>query len=160
MRSSVKIAKQLGCKTACEIGVYQGGHALEMIRELGLKKIYLIDPYEVFDEPSSAMGKTDTFPDNEGIARDRLEKYKNQCVWIKSRSDVAIIPQVDFIYIDGSHEYENVKDDLEKYYPLAKKIIGGHDYYWKPGVKKAVDEFCESHKLKMHAQKPDWWIVK
>lgn len=160
MRSSVKVAKQLGCKTAAEIGVYQGEHAFQMIEELGLKKIYLIDPYEVFIEPSSAMGRTPDFPDNEGIARDRLEKYKDQCVWIKKRSDVATIPKVDFIYIDGSHEYENVKADLQRYYPLANKLIAGHDYYWKPGVKKAVDEFCKTNNLKLHTQKPDWWIVK
>jgi hypothetical protein len=47
----------------------------------------------------------------------------------------------DFIYIDGSHEYEDVKRDIELYLPKTKHIIGGHDYQkeW-PGVVQAVNE--------------------
>lgn len=45
----------------------------------------------------------------------------------------------DFVYIDASHEYEDVLADLQNYTPLAK-VIAGDDYDW-PGVKQAVDEF-------------------
>lgn len=48
---------------------------------------------------------------------------------------------LDFVYIDASHEYENVKEDLIHWYPKVKRggVIAGHDY--GAGVKKAVDEF-------------------
>lgn len=48
---------------------------------------------------------------------------------------------VDFMFIDGSHEYEHVAQDIT----LAKRVvrpgglIAGHDYGW-PGVRRAVDE--------------------
>jgi len=61
---------------------------------------------------------------------------------------------IDFIFIDASHEYEDVKADLDAWYMKLRKggIIAGHDYFDPsdpehghkfPGVKKAVDEFFQ-----------------
>jgi hypothetical protein len=54
---------------------------------------------------------------------------------------------LDFVFIDASHEYEDVKKDIQTWLPKVKKngILAGHDYYvgecdYFPGVKKAVDE--------------------
>jgi hypothetical protein len=49
--------------------------------------------------------------------------------------------KADLIYIDGSHEYEDVKDDIKNYLPLLNKegIMFGDDYGWA-GVHKAVNE--------------------
>ncbi len=50
---------------------------------------------------------------------------------------------IDFCFIDGSHEYEDVKKDILAYLPKVKKggILAGHDYdrIWQ-GVINAVDE--------------------
>lgn len=53
---------------------------------------------------------------------------------------------LDFVYIDASHDYESVKQDLNLWYPKLKAcgIIGGHDYEWG-GVKQAVDEFANKN---------------
>lgn len=47
----------------------------------------------------------------------------------------------ELVYIDGAHDYENVKQDLLLWKDYAMKVICGDDYddNW-PGVKKAVDE--------------------
>jgi hypothetical protein len=50
---------------------------------------------------------------------------------------------LDFVFIDASHEYESVKDDIEAWYPKIKfgGYIGGHDYVrGEYGVYRAVDE--------------------
>lgn len=49
---------------------------------------------------------------------------------------------LDFVFIDASHDYQSVKDDIEAWYPKVKKggVLAGHDYPDWPGVKKAVDE--------------------
>lgn len=54
---------------------------------------------------------------------------------------------LEFVFLDASHEYEDILADLEAWYPKVKPggIFAGHDYhasraYW-PGVAIAVDEW-------------------
>lgn len=54
---------------------------------------------------------------------------------------------LDFVFIDASHEYEDVKKDIAAWIKKVKPggVIAGHDYYIKdydyfPGVKQAVNE--------------------
>ena len=50
---------------------------------------------------------------------------------------------LDFVFIDGSHEYEDVYEDILHWKPKVKSggILAGHDYTeWFPGVTRAVDE--------------------
>lgn len=59
-----------------------------------------------------------------------------------------------FVFIDSSHEYDDVKNELEKWYPKIKAggVLAGHDYHHQglwAGVGKAVDEFCEKNNIKL-----------
>ena len=69
---------------------------------------------------------------------------------------------IDFIYIDGCHQYEFVKNDLINYFPKIKQdgIISGHDYClgWI-GVKTAVDEFFKKPPLKTYSD-GSWVYIK
>jgi hypothetical protein len=56
---------------------------------------------------------------------------------------------VNFIYIDGNHNYEAVREDivnsltvLERSQSTLPKVLAGHDYKFpkSPGVEKAVKE--------------------
>lgn len=49
---------------------------------------------------------------------------------------------IDFLYIDGSHLYANVKKDIELYFNKVKNdgIIAGHDWQ-SDDVRRAVEEF-------------------
>jgi len=47
--------------------------------------------------------------------------------------------KVDFVFIDGAHDYESVKNDIKAWLPKARLIIAGHDFQWA-GVQKAVTE--------------------
>jgi hypothetical protein len=69
----------------------------------------------------------------------------------------------DFVYIDGNHSYEAIKNDIRLYYPLIKSngLIGGHDYTpYTETVMRAVNEFAEEAKLELHTVFPDWFIAK
>ena len=57
---------------------------------------------------------------------------------------------LDFVFIDAAHDYENVKADIEAWYPKVKigGYIGGHDYPEFEGVKRAVDEFLKQNFIK------------
>jgi len=55
---------------------------------------------------------------------------------------------IDMIFIDGSHDYDSVSEDIKSWEPKIRKggIISGHDYDYKTGkwgwnVKKAVDDY-------------------
>ena len=63
---------------------------------------------------------------------------------------------LDFVFIDASHQYEDVLRDIKAWYPKVKTngIIAGHDYNsnqkdgWT-GVNKAVHEFFENKKIEV-----------
>lgn len=54
---------------------------------------------------------------------------------------------LDFVFVDASHEYEHVKQDIASWLPkiAAGGLLAGHDYddNW-PGVKAAVQESFEN----------------
>ena len=67
----------------------------------------------------------------------------------------------DWAYIDASHFYDDVKRDLEAFFPKLRKggYCAGDDYdrrdIWDHGVTRAVDEFrpdpsIETIRLKNH----------
>lgn len=70
---------------------------------------------------------------------------------------------VDFIYIDASHDYESVKQDLNVWFPKLKEngFIGGHDYTWE-GVKQAVDEFAikNNMQVKRYGAYGSWKLIQ
>jgi hypothetical protein len=73
-------------------------------------------------------------------------------------SDRFVNNSIDFLYIDGSHLYENVKNDIKLYLPKIKNggIIAGHDWQCDD-VRKAVMEFFDmSHINLIH----NTWLIK
>jgi hypothetical protein len=57
--------------------------------------------------------------------------------------------RVDWVYIDGLHDYESVKADLYGARQILKPggVIYGDDYGKKGGVAEAVDEACPDRRL-------------
>lgn len=55
---------------------------------------------------------------------------------------------IDFIFIDGAHDYKNVKTDIESWFPKLKLggIIAGHDYDYD-GVSSAVNGFFKDKEI-------------
>ena len=92
--------------------------------------------------------------------RDRLIPMRTTTTdGIKEISDLQLLPQ--FIYLDASHEYKDVKNDLNAiglYYPTVR--LGGDDYggKWK-GVKKAVDEHAAKMGMIVCSSEHAWTMV-
>ena len=65
---------------------------------------------------------------------------------------------LDFVFIDASHEYEDVKQDILSWYPKIKKggYIAGHDYTTFDGVQKAVNEIIIHKGLNWVLEKSYW----
>ena len=58
------------------------------------------------------------------------------------------LPKADLIYIDASHETDDVIQDIENYYPLLKTngILCGDDWNWRKDrpVQKAVKYYAKN----------------
>ena len=168
IRAVVKNLRNRSNLIGAEIGVGGSVHALQMLKHLDIKRLYLIDPYI-----SYGPGMHGVFANNDvalkikKIAQEVLEPFydKVEIVWIFEYSDKAAIKiqdeELDFVYIDGNHRYEYIKKDIELYYPKVKKggLISGHDYKKnEPGVIKAVHESFASKKITTDGW--EWWVVK
>ena len=129
-----------------EIGVWKGGSTAYMGVEIynsGKKIEYdAIDTFEGSKEHGVVNGLYEEALNNLKPIIDL--KIVNV---IKSHSLEAVDKyedeSLDFCFVDGSHEYEDVKKDILAYLPKVKKggILAGHDYdkIWD-GVIRAVDE--------------------
>ena len=65
---------------------------------------------------------------------------------------------LDFVFIDASHDYDNVLNDMSLWYSKVKDggVFAGHDYTdnW-PEVKRAVDEFFKDKEFQ---KKQGCWV--
>jgi len=107
------------------------------------------------------------------ITVDYSERFKNEIAQNKvkiiradNREAAKNIPDnLDMVYIDANHAYEEIKKDLEAWYPKVRAggIFSGDDYFYYDTVVKAVDEFFNNHPeltLNISESKTQWWCVK
>jgi len=108
------------------------------------KKIYF--KYILKEDPYSLEG-----------VNNLLSKFKNNIHLIKGNSNVLLkkmdMSKIDYVFLDGGHAYETVKSDLEFCVPVINSngtvLCDDYDLSYAPGVKKAIDEFINSHKFKI-----------
>ena len=153
--------------TGVEIGVFSGEHAQSILKNLNIKKLYLVDPYLSYthgvEKGYSSKQMNKAF--REAITR--LKPYQNKVEWIQKTSKDAVteVPEnIDFVYIDGNHTYEFVREDIHLYFPKIKNggVLGGHDFDmpWI-GLAKAVIEFAAEEGLEVYGRRPsDWFVIK
>ena len=127
-----------------EIGVLGASGTVAMLNRMPKLKLYAIDPWKHFDKAEyEAENPQEYHDENYEIAKHRVAEYWNRVTLIKMTSDEAVklIPEVDFVWIDGDHRYEQVVRDINNYKVKIKKggIIGGHDY-WKEHIVQAIKE--------------------
>lgn len=67
---------------------------------------------------------------------------------------------LDFVFIDGDHSYNAVKDDIKNWLPKLKRsgLIAGHDYTdeYKYGVVPAVNDSFD--KKIINVSKSSWYV--
>ena len=109
--------------TGIEIGSYRGESTEIFLKSNAFKKLYCIDPWlPGYDIKDAASSKEIVLAEKEF---DERFKNNNIVVKIKQQSSDAFNlfknESIDFIYIDGNHQYEFVKNDLINYFNKIKQ---------------------------------------
>ena len=165
-------------KTFLEIGVFHGVTArnicelLYTIHKDDFKYIGL-DLFEESDENKSEVIPNSVFtnplknfyfkyikkqnPYSKEAVEDLLIKFKNNINLIKGNSNLILkkidMSKIDYVFLDGGHAYETVKNDLESCIEVVKSngTILCDDYNLgaqAPEVKVAIDEFVKRYNFK------------
>jgi len=184
-------------RVGVEIGVWQGWYTEYLIKDTNMH-IFGIDPFCETDSYSSPekwdidKNKDDFDPFNLGndgfvypearymVTINRMNKVcgkNNRLTIIRDYSyNVKYFfdgGDLDFVYIDGEHTYDAVRQDMDDWWSKIKigGILAGHDYHdTQPGTVQAVDEFVKKFNLefkltgtneeKGDAGVPSWVITK
>jgi hypothetical protein len=157
-----ELFKELGFKVGVEIGVFEGNFT-EVLGKSGLK-VYGVDPWLVYEDYGH--------PDYASVAEKRYQKslrrlapYPNVTI-LREMSQDALKrfenESIDFVYIDGNHQFKYIAEDLYDWWKKVKKggIICGHDYaYFKSRspcggcqVREVVDAYAKSFNI-------DFWVI-
>lgn len=147
--------RELGYTKGAEIGVLKGKFSERLLIQNDKLHLLCIDPWVPY-----------------GAGADHImeECYEESCKRLagmnstiirKKSTDAAKFVQndsLDFVYIDGGHDFDNVIMDLLTWIPKVRRggIISGHDYSFGHGygVVQAVDAYTRCHNILM------WYLTK
>ena len=85
-----------------------------------------------------------------------LKKFKENIHLIKGNSNHLLkkmdMSQIDYVFLDGGHAYETVKNDLQYSKPVLDNngtiLCDDYNLGQAPGVKQAIDEFVAENNFK------------
>jgi len=129
-----------------EIGCYAGESTSIFASAKHIKMVHAVDPWKNGYDKNDGASHKRPMEAVETIFDERMNslcqgKYKKY----KMTGDEAVSlfedESLDMVYLDGNHQYEAVKNDIQKWLPKIKKTgcITGHD--WARGsVQMAVTE--------------------
>jgi hypothetical protein len=128
-----------------EIGVWRASGTMALLDKMPNLKLYSIDPWLHQKGRGYEMeGEQDGQDLSFRVAFKRLKKYGARSVLLRMGSDDAISKineLLDFVWIDGDHNEDQVRRDIINWRPKIKKraIFCGHDWHLKH-IRKAVLE--------------------
>jgi len=165
-----------------EVGVFDGVLSERILALTSPSKLHLVDPWytkadgTLFDGPAqhfdSANEASAALETQYQRVRSLLEKEiaSGQVVLHRMLSHEAAPifgdAHFDWAYLDASHYYEDVKVDLEAWFPKVKSggFITGDDYdrqgFWDHGVTRAVDEFVKTHAVEVVAMRNHQFVLR
>jgi hypothetical protein len=155
--------KEMGYATGAEIGVDKGDFSEKFCRA-GLTH-YAIDPWQSYPDYEETQGqkRLDILYD---YTKRKLSPYPNGKIIRKTSMEAAedfADESLDYVYIDGNHQFRYVADDLAEWSKKVRKggVISGHDYiYTNPRTQAGichviyvVNAFTSAYKIR------NWYLL-
>lgn len=184
MKTRIELAQyfnELGFKKGVEVGACTGRYSKILLENIPGLQLLSIDSYREFDGQETKRTQ-DSHYGNMRKAFESLSVYPLAALVCATSLEAAswvADGTLDFVFIDASHRYADVKADINAWSPKVRKggIVSGHDYYLGRrlthpiGVIQAVDEYVAEHGYKLQTteydpnafrddRQEDWWFVK
>lgn len=165
-----RLINQYNFRIGCEIGVSFGTHCKRILQTTGVEKLYGIDPYLNYGDPTNTKMPDLYFDIFFYKVQAKLSEFGNRFELIRdysvSAAQLFADSSLDFIFLDANHTFQSVTDDLNAWYSKVRSggLISGDDYATcHPGVPMAVDIFCQKMGLELHLDEKQprfWWVIK
>lgn len=165
-----------------EVGVFDGLLSERILALTSPRKLHLVDPWytkpdgTLFDGPAqkfdSAKQATDSLEGQyQSVVRLLANEIQSGQVQIHRMLSHEAAPlfadaHFDWAYVDASHYYDDVKLDLQVWFPKVKSggFITGDDYdrqgFWDHGVTRAVDEFVKNNPVEVVAFRNHQFVLR
>lgn len=150
----IQMLKERGAKVGAEIGTDHGKYAQQLCEGIPGLMLFCIDPYVAYTEGTEVHNQEEV-DQIFNAAHVRLEPY--ECIFRKVTSmeaaKDALDNNLDFVFIDGNHEFEHCYEDIVEWTKKVKPggIIAGHDYKVDPtrkyGVIEAVQKYTKENNI-------------
>jgi hypothetical protein len=162
-----------GYTKGVEIGVCHGTYSKTLCHENPDLELKSVDPYGAVynDYRSNRLEERGEYERLYDFASRVLKRYNCEIVRktsLDASHDFAS-ESIDFVYIDGSHEFDYVMTDLIIWGWKVRKggIISGHDYIegrFKVDIINAVQCYANRHGVKKiyltDEKTPSWWFKR
>ena len=182
MKNRIELAQyfaNLGFTKGVEVGLCTGRYAKKLYDNIPGLQLVGIDAYLPYGGHGINRQQS-THDQNLLDARALLKDHPDFIMLVGSAHEASkwfADESLDFVFIDGDHSYEAVKQDINDWTPKVRKagIVSGHDYYNgkynKMGVIQAVDEFVAQNGYNLQTtdwdesadrddRQPDFWFLK
>jgi predicted O-methyltransferase YrrM len=141
--------------TIAEVGSYAG--VSSEVLALHCKKLYCIDTWEDWNHDGIIFQAMELF--------DKMKSLYSHVDKLHMRGDeaVSMFPDehFDLVYIDASHWYDDVINDINTWLPKIKNggYLAGHDYHEGVQVFDAVNNFFgKTHSITKYPDSS--WVIK
>lgn len=178
-RMAVERLPRTGGKVV-EVGSFIGKSAvmmLELLESSGKEAEFTcVDPFvmDAFINENGAYSfshwaNTPGQSSAKGAFLKHLKDYKDKYALMEAESPAAAETfgdaTLDFVFVDGMHDYESVRADILAWLPKLKPgaLLAGHDFTWDfpdghQGVAKAVHQICRELGIAYGVSRNSWYF--
>ena len=116
-----------------EVGVFKGDFSRQILSKWP-GTLYMVDPWrplgDEYIDSSNHKNHSTAYSETMGS----IGGFEDRAIMVRALSEQAVDlfedDSLDFVYLDGNHAYDFIKQDIELWYPKVKKggLVAGHDY--------------------------------
>jgi len=121
------------CKRGVEIGVFKGQFSRQLLENWD-GTLYMVDPWRPLGDEYIDASNHKNHMDAYQETMDNIRGFEDRAFMFRGLGELVVDVfednSLDFVYIDGNHAYDWVKQDIQLWWPKLKKngLLMGHDY--------------------------------